>query len=598
MNNEQISRYLQQLTADSGNEENSGSEIEDAVYEEDLQLTDSDSDVDLEEIANSTESPSTLTNITYVQESTQSAKSEVNTSIISFATPGLRGKNKHKWSTLRAKPAKLPGRNIIHVKPGPSRNCRKLLDPLTCFELFITRDIIGKIVTYTNAEIEVQSQKYEQIRSTQSPIDGTELKALLGILVLTAALKDNHLTSRELFDSTYCGNRYRACMSAERFDFLINCLRFDDKTTRLERRAQDSFAPIREIWSLFIDKCEGNYKPSSYVTIDEQLLAFRGRCGFRMYIPNKPAKYGIKLVMMCDNSTKYMINAMPYLGSGTNSSGLPLGEFYVKELTKSIHGTNRNVTTDNWFTSVPLAKALLKEPYKLTQIGTIRSNKREIPPEFQNSRSRLIGTSMFCFDGPLTLLSYKPKANKVVFLLSTSEEEVNINPVTKKPNMVEFYNRTKGGVDTLDQMCSVMTCSRKTRRWPQCIFYGILNIAFVNSYVIYCANMFSENKEPLSRRKFMKELHNSLTKEWMEKRLQKKSIPTSLREVITNILEPNAANQPETSSGQPANKKRKICAFCPSSKRRMSKTQCAKCGKTICGEHKVEACHSCTKNKL
>lgn len=62
---------------------------------------------------------------------------------------------------------------------------------------------------------------------------------------------------------------------------------------------------------------------------------------------------------------------MPYLGKGTDTSGVPLGEYFVKELTRSTHGTNRNVTMDNWFTSVPLAKQLLQQPYKLTIVGTL-----------------------------------------------------------------------------------------------------------------------------------------------------------------------------------------------------------------------------------
>lgn len=54
-----------------------------------------------------------------------------------------------------------------------------------------------------------------------------------------------------------------------------------------------------------------------------------------------------------------MIDAIPYMGKGTNTNGEPLATFFVKQLTETIQGSNRNVTKDNWFTSVPLAKELL-----------------------------------------------------------------------------------------------------------------------------------------------------------------------------------------------------------------------------------------------
>lgn len=49
-----------------------------------------------------------------------------------------------------------------------------------------------------------------------------------------------------------------------------------------------------------------------------------------MYIPKKPSKYGLKLIMMCDSGTKYVTNAIPYLGKGTQTNGLPQGEYFVK----------------------------------------------------------------------------------------------------------------------------------------------------------------------------------------------------------------------------------------------------------------------------
>ena len=44
----------------------------------------------------------------------------------------------------------------------------------------------------------------------------------------------------------------------------------------------------------FIKHCQNVYCRGVHITVDEQLLDFRGRCGFRMYIPNKPVKCGKK----------------------------------------------------------------------------------------------------------------------------------------------------------------------------------------------------------------------------------------------------------------------------------------------------------------
>lgn len=97
---------------------------------------------------------------------------------------------------------------------------------------------------------------------------------------------------------------------------------------------------------------------------------------------------------------------------------------------------------------------------------------------------------MFGYDGCLTLVSYTPKPSNIV---SSCDEEGVLNSTTGKPEIVMYYNQNKGGVDTFDQMCSSMSCSRNTNRWPMTMFYGILNMAFVNSYVIYCHNIYAEN---------------------------------------------------------------------------------------------------------
>lgn len=590
---DEICSLLNQEDEDVGSErEESDIEIEDHVSEDDVQSDFEDEYMDNEEPEESNNVPESED----LSQTVSSASPESPMQDRRIITPQgrvIRGKNQHCWSTVKGRThGRTSAINIIRTNRGPTRMCRNICDPKQCFELFLTDEIAEEIVRWTNVEISVK-RRTDMTKATFRDTCLTEIRALIGMLTLSAALKDNHLSTEELFDSSFSGTRYVAVMSRDRFDFLIRCLRMDDKSLRPLTRQEDPFIPIRKVWELFITQCKLNYSPGEHVTIDEQLLGFRGRCSFRMYIPNKPNKYGIKIPMMCDSGTKYMLNAMPYIGKATNTNGLPQGEYYIKELSRPIHGTNRNVTCDNWFTSVPLAKSLLQEPYKLTLVGTIRSNKREIPEQLKNTRSRPIGTSMFCYDGCLTLVSYKPKPSKMVYLLSSCDEEAAINQTTGKPEMIMFYNQTKGGVDTFDQMCSGMSCSRKTNRWPMVMFYGILNITFVNSYVIYCHNMLSKNEKPLNRREFMKKLSIELTTPWMTQRLEAPTLPRHVRSNIEIVLPKPTAQAPMDEEEEPPAKKRRYCSYCISKKRRMSKMTCAKCKKPVCGEHKTEICKDC-----
>lgn len=57
-----------------------------------------------------------------------------------------------------------------------------------------------------------------------------------------------------------------------------------------------------------MENCIKLYEPSSKMTVDEQLLGFRGRCPFHIYIKSKPDKYDIKIVMLNDAETAYTVS--------------------------------------------------------------------------------------------------------------------------------------------------------------------------------------------------------------------------------------------------------------------------------------------------
>ena len=50
------------------------------------------------------------------------------------------------------------------------------------------------------------------------------------------------------------------------------------------------------------------------MTIDEQLVQFRGRSASKQYTPSKPAKYGIKMLWLCDLFMPFAIDGIIYLG--------------------------------------------------------------------------------------------------------------------------------------------------------------------------------------------------------------------------------------------------------------------------------------------
>jgi len=190
---------------------------------------------------------------------------------------------------------------------------------------------------------------------------------------LISVKRGNHADFSEFFTKNGTGlTILRANFSERRFRFLLRSIRFDDVTTRQERCVIDKLAPIRNFHSAFVANCQRAYNVGESVTIDEMLVSFRGRCSFIQYMPQKPAKYGEKIYSMCDSQTYYTYNMLIYCGTQHPGPFVTSNKPFdiVKNLTEPLKHTNRNVTTDNWFSSYSLAEYLLS--VGLTFLGTLR----------------------------------------------------------------------------------------------------------------------------------------------------------------------------------------------------------------------------------
>lgn len=115
----------------------------------------------------------------------------------------------------------------------------------------------------------------------------------------------------------------------------------------------------------------------------------------------------------------------------------------------------------------------------------------------------------------------------------------SVNANSQKPEMILSYNATKGSVDTFDQMCQNMNCGRKTARWPLCFFYNMLNIASINSYIVYVHNSCQAGKnktEIFSRMDFMIDLHTKLTAGLLRSRLEHRALSGNLKKCILRVV--------------------------------------------------------------
>ena len=97
------------------------------------------------------------------------------------------------------------------------------------------------------------------------------------------------------------------------------------------------------------------------------------------------------------------------------------------KLTSTLDKKKRVTTADNFFSSFTLANKLLNKG--LHYIGTLRSNKAQIPFQFLPLRTRDVHSSLFGHSSGINLVSYVTKPNNAVILISSNHDKFQINQV-------------------------------------------------------------------------------------------------------------------------------------------------------------------------
>ena len=144
------------------------------------------------------------------------------------------------------------------------------------------------------------------------------------------------------------------------------------------------------------------------MTVDDQLVCFRGRCPFKQYIPSKPNQYRIKIWRICDCTCSYTCKMQMYTVNNAGSAReTNQCTRVVLDLGEDIDNSGQNIACDNFFTNLSLARKLLQK--KLTLVGTTRKNKPELPTELTVAKGQTVKNTVFGFQPDAMIALYCPK---------------------------------------------------------------------------------------------------------------------------------------------------------------------------------------------
>ncbi|XP_029917511.1 piggyBac transposable element-derived protein 4-like [Myripristis murdjan] len=533
-------------------------------------------------------------NLTTTTEKEEEEEKELNGKITWSSEPGQR----RRW------------RRLASQGPTPYAASR-VTDELSAFLLLFTARMEQIVLVHTNRE---GSRSHGSEGAGWTDMDVVELRAYVGLLLLTGVFRSWGEAAVSLWDAE-CGRPvFPATMPLERFYTCSKALRFDDRATRPARHASDELAAVRELWDEWSSRLPLLYDPGREVTVDEQLVPFRGRCPFRQYMPSKPTRYGVKIWAACDARSSYAWNMQVYTGKAASgehekkNQGLRV----VLDVTRGLGG-GRNVTCNNFFTSYELAERLLARD--LTVVGMLHKNRPELPAWPVHHRHEAF-SSEFAFTPSVTLVSYVPKRNQSMLLLSTAHGDaaVAVDRPDRKPEILLHYNRNKDGVDNLDKLVTAYSCRRRTRRWPTAVFHNILDVSAYNAFVLWqelnpehAASLHSRRN---ARRLFLERLGKALVAPLVQRRAGVPRAPAEVEvgdeaDVDTDMdtelelepepeLEPEAVEQRRTRRPEGATRApRKRCQVCPPRLDRKTSMACARCAVRVCGRCYILYCPAC-----
>lgn len=203
-------------------------------------------------------------------------------------------------------------------------------DMIDFFKLYITDDFIDNIlVQETNKYAQdffnsPQGQNLKPQSRFRKWVNATsdDMKRFIAMVIGMGLVQHHDIqdywSKDEMLETPFFGKT----MPRNKFLLMLSLFHLNNNDNQVAC-GQDGYDPIfkiRRVYDHFKTKFNDLYYPGENLAIDEGMIAWRGNLSFRVYMPNKPDKFGVKLFMLCDSSNGYCSQLELYHGTSENPS--------------------------------------------------------------------------------------------------------------------------------------------------------------------------------------------------------------------------------------------------------------------------------------
>ena len=383
------------------------------------------------------------------------------------------------------------------------------------FRSLFSADIMQNIVDQTNLYAQQERTKYvtragrrfQESAQTKnwSPLSLAELDAFIGMHILMAIHVLPQLKHYWSSDPLLGVPAVSKVMTAKRFKKITETIHVNDNEKILPKSDEnyDKLHKLRPMIDQLNEAIGSAYKPSKCVSIDESMIAFKGRSTLKQYMPLKPVKRGYKVWCLADAENGFVMRFSIYTGKANQDARAPevgLGESVVLRLISNINPSCQLVAFDNFFTTVNLMYELNKRG--LYAIGTVRPSRRGIPCVIKQKEKLDRGEHRFQTNGQIAAIKWQDR--KPVTVLSTGFNPSSVVKINRKnkdgtkselscPTAIAWYNKVMGGVDHFDQFRERYAIGRRSLKWWHRIFFYLIDLAIVDAFLLWSVDKRNGN---------------------------------------------------------------------------------------------------------